>query len=190
VPPAPSKEEAFTPEPEKSAAPLPHSPKITIPTKIKSDELKETPCIFRRKSDKSDLKEKQKEEVLPEKLEPFDNDQVILAWAEFKKLRLDGGAGDTEQLVLSRDMVKSGEHNLLISLASQLEVSILERFDQDVVQFFRKKLSNTLIQLENHVAVQNSSKKLYTSRDKFDHMVEQNPALKELKERLGLDFEY
>ena len=132
----------------------------------------------------------EKEEVLPERLELFDETQVIDAWTEFKDLRLKAGAGDTEQLVLSRKLNKSGENNILISLASQLELSILERFEQDMVQFFRKKLKNTLIQLDKKVAEQHSGKKLYTSRDKFDHMAEQNPILKELKERLGLDFEY
>jgi hypothetical protein len=33
-------------------------------------------------------------------------------------------------------------------------------------------------------------KVLYTNRDKFDYLVEINPALKELKERLGLDTEF
>jgi len=186
--PASSKEEKPLPIPEKAEAPAPHAPKIRIPTKIKSDQVKETPSIFRRKSEK--VEEEIKEEVLPEKLEPFHEDKVVLTWQTFKEIRLKSGAGDTEQLVLSREMKKSGDANIVISLASQLEVSILERFEQDIVQYFRKTLNNTTIQLDKHVAEQHSGKKLYTSRDKFDHMVEQNPTLKELKERLGLDFEY
>ncbi|MEQ8241339.1 MAG: hypothetical protein RIA69_19145 [Cyclobacteriaceae bacterium] len=189
MPSAPQKTEKNAPSSEQSSSPAPHAPKIKIPNQIKSDQLKETPSIFRRKADKPE-EEAEKEPVLPERLEPFDEPQVIQAWSEFKVLRLKDGAGDTEQLVLSRKVNKSGVNNILISLASQLEVSILERFEQDIVQFFRKKLNNTLIQLDKQVAEQNSSKKLYTSRDKFDHMAEQNPILKELKERLGLDFEY
>jgi DNA polymerase-3 subunit gamma/tau len=31
---------------------------------------------------------------------------------------------------------------------------------------------------------------LYTSREKFDYLVEKNPVLKELKEKLGLDTDF
>ncbi len=78
----------------------------------------------------------------------------------------------------------------MIQLSSSLEISILERLEQGIVQFFRKELKNSLIQLQKEVSEQEKSKKLYTSKEKYDYMVEQNPALKDLKERLGLDFEF
>lgn len=95
-----------------------------------------------------------------------------------------------EMLVLNRSVTKTGEHDVLIQLASSLEISILERQEQDIVQYFRKHLKNSLIQLQKAVSEQEKSKKLYTSKEKYDYMVEQNPALKALKERLGLDFEF
>ncbi len=78
----------------------------------------------------------------------------------------------------------------MIQLSSSLEISILERLEQGIVQFFRIKLKNSMIQLQKEVSEQEKSKKLYTSKEKYDYMVEQNPALKDLKERLGLDFEF
>jgi hypothetical protein len=38
--------------------------------------------------------------------------------------------------------------------------------------------------------VTDEKKVIYTNRDKFDHLAEKNPKLKELKERLGLDTEF
>ena len=51
-----------------------------------------------------------------------------------------------EMLVLNRSVTKTGEHDVLIQLASSLEISILERQEQDIVQYFRKHLKNSLIQ--------------------------------------------
>lgn len=87
-------------------------------------------------------------------------------------------------------MEKSGEHNIKILMESPLEASILDKFEADVIQFFRKKLSNTLIQMEREVREPEHKRQLYTSKEKYEYMSEQNPALRELKERLGLDFEY
>ncbi len=93
-------------------------------------------------------------------------------------------------LVLNRAVEKTGDHDVIIHLASSLETSILERLEQSIVQFFRKRLKNSFILLQKDVSEQEKSKKLYTSKEKYDYMVEQNPALKDLKERLGLDFEF
>ncbi|MFY0600046.1 MAG: hypothetical protein JXR03_10270 [Cyclobacteriaceae bacterium] len=95
-----------------------------------------------------------------------------------------------EQLILNRTIRRIEDYNVMISLSSSLETNILERAEQDIVQHLRSELKNTLLLLEKEVKEIETTKKLYTSKDKFEHMAEQNPALKELKERLGLDFEY
>lgn len=105
-------------------------------------------------------------------------------------MRLSKGASDTEKLVLDRRMEKSGESNIKLFLESQLEISILEKFEPEVIQYFRKNLKNTNIKIEKEVSEHDITKKLYTSKEKFEYMAEQNPALRMLKDRLGLDFEY
>ncbi len=81
-------------------------------------------------------------------------------------------------------------NEIVLHLGSQLEMTILAKIEQELVQFLRQELSNDLIILKKEVAEQQATQKLYTSQDKYEHMVEQNPALKTLKEKLGLDFEY
>ncbi|MFT6867895.1 MAG: hypothetical protein ACJA08_002741 [Cyclobacteriaceae bacterium] len=166
--------------------PIPHTPKITV-TKHGA-ESKETPSIFNRKKK---TEEEKGNEPKPEILSTaFSESQLQEAWLAFKEKRTNEGAGDMEQLVLNRSIRKSAENGVLISLASPLETNILDRAEQEIVQFLRSELKNSLILMEKEVKEQEMSKKLYTSRDKFEYMAEQNPALKELKERLGLDFEY
>lgn len=128
--------------------------------------------------------------MLEEKSNDFSEEDLQQAWEVFKQKRIADGASDTEMLVLHRNVVKSGECNAKIILESQLEISILEKFEQHLMKHFRQALENTSIQIEKEVSEQELTKSLYTSREKFDYMVQQNPALLVLKEKLGLDFDF
>ena len=99
-------------------------------------------------------------------------------------------AGDTDKLILNREVSKGEGHKVIIHLASQLEVSFLEKLEVELIQFLRSTLENDHITLERSIVQEEETKKLYTSKDIFEHMVKENPALKDLKDRLGLDFDY
>ena len=169
--------------------PAPATPKISPIVAATSSQPKETPSIFRKKSAEKEAKVEKAPEA-PKETNAFDEAALQQVWLAYKKESEEKGVSDTEMLVLNRTVTKTGEHDVLIQLASSLEISILERQEQGIVQYFRKHLKNSLIQLQKAVSEQEKSKKLYTSKEKYDYMVEQNPALKDLKERLGLDFEF
>ncbi|NQZ78778.1 MAG: hypothetical protein HRT61_22085 [Ekhidna sp.] len=118
----------------------------------------------------------------------FSNEDLQAAWEVFAEQK--PNAGDTERLILSKSVKKGENHSVIILLGSQLEVSFLEKFDTELVQFFRSHLQNDHIVLRTEIAELKEEKKLYTSTDIFDYMVKQNPDLKDLKDRLGLDFDY
>ena len=70
-----------------------------------------------------------------------------------------------------------------------MEFDILERFSEDLISYLRTRLNNSSIQVNGKLDQAEKAKKLYTSKDKYEYMIRQNPALKELKDRLGLDFD-
>lgn len=152
-------------------------------------EIKETPSLIRRPVSRvshaavSEPTSKAEDNA-------FTDEQVTEQWEQYKALRQQNGATDTEKLVLSRPLKKLEENNIQIFLESQLEISILEKFEADLIRFFRQSLGNTLIRLEKVISEQESTQNLYTSKEKFEYMAKQNPALRQLKDRLGLDFEY
>jgi len=131
-----------------------------------------------------------KKPLLEERKSEFSDEQVKESWQAFITMRKEQGASDMEQLVLGRVMSKLSETQVKILLDSQLEISILERFESELVQHLRKSLDNTFVTIEKEVSEEELTKNLYTSREKFDYMAQQNPALIELKERLGLDFDF
>lgn len=79
---------------------------------------------------------------------------------------------------------------ITLQLTNPVEESMLESFRHDLLQFLRDRLQNS--ELTIGVAMQdNTGKKvIYTAKEKFEHLAEKNPFLNELKDRLGLDWEY
>ncbi|MEP0987744.1 hypothetical protein [Ekhidna sp.] len=151
-----------------------------------SDKPKETPSIFGKKKSKEETGEASP--VIDKKETVYSEDDLQRVWKAFAEQKTD--AGDTERLVLSKSVKKGENHSVVIMLGSQLEVSFLEKFDAELVQYFRAELQNDHIVIRTEIAEIKDEKKLYTSTDIFDYMVKQNPDLKDLKDRLGLDFDY
>ncbi len=118
----------------------------------------------------------------------FSDEDLQRAWKAFGDQN--PHTENTDKLVLSAQVEKGEDHSVIITLNSQLEVRFLEKFDMELVRFLRDELKNDHIVLQTQIEEIRETKKLYTSKDIFDEMVKQNPDLKILKDRLGLDFDY
>lgn len=151
-----------------------------------SDKPKETPSIFGKKKAKEETTEAAA--VADKQANEFSEEDLQRVWKAFGEQK--ENAGDTERLVLGKAIKKGADHQVILMLGSQLEVSFLEKFDTELVQFLRKELANDHVVIRTEIEEVEEAKKLYTSTDIFDYMVKQNPDLKDLKDRLGLDFDY
>lgn len=178
-------------EPEVPAKDIPteRTPLVTGPANSSVAESKETPSLFRKKPLQA-ANPQEKESKVEKKGQEFTQKALSEVWSKFGEILKNKGAGDAEKLILGRELRKGEEHMVIIKLGSQLHVSILEKFELELVQYLRSELQNDHIQLTKLVEEKEEGRKLYTSKDKYDYMVEQNPALKTLKDKLGLDFEY
>jgi hypothetical protein len=125
--------------------------------------------------------------ILDKKEEAFTDEDLQRIWKKFSE---DREPADTDKLIMSREVKKGEDHDIIIYLSSQLEGSFLDKFYTELIQYLRTELKNDHISLKREVSKVAEVKKLYTSKDIFDHMVKQNPSLQELKDRLGLDFDY
>lgn len=67
---------------------------------------------------------------------------------------------------------------------------MLNNIKSELTTFLRDNLKNTTILVSGELNEADEKKMMYTARDKFDFLVEKNPVLKELKERLGLDTDF
>jgi DNA polymerase-3 subunit gamma/tau len=60
---------------------------------------------------------------------------------------------------------------------------------QDILVFLREKLKNNMILINTSVKTDDEQVKLYTSEEKYEHMLKKNPDLGKLKQDFNLDFE-
>jgi len=67
---------------------------------------------------------------------------------------------------------------------------MLINIKSELAGFLREKLKNSTIVVVGELKEQEDRKVIYTNREKFDYLVNKNPMLKELKDRLGLDTDF
>lgn len=79
---------------------------------------------------------------------------------------------------------------ITLSLTNPVEEQMLQSIKVDLLTYLRDKLSNGFIMLESEMQHQQTKKIAYTNKEKYEALVEKNPLLKTLQEKLGLDPEF
>jgi DNA polymerase-3 subunit gamma/tau len=120
----------------------------------------------------------------------FSQDDLLEKWNEY-----------ADRIKEDRPRMSSSLKHHLPSLGDALQIEVIfsnssqiEDFNrdikQDLVSFLEDALQNTQFKIIPVVQEQESNENiLYTSEEKYDHMIKKNPNLGKLKERFNLDFE-
>ena len=111
---------------------------------------------------------------------------LLKAWAEYAEQRKEQAA---EYQFLKRE-IQFNYPAILITLTNPFEETLLENFRRDFTQFLRDRLKNSQLTIQGILQASAGKKVIYTSKDKFDHLAEKNPHIKDLKDRLGLDWDF
>jgi hypothetical protein len=115
--------------------------------------------------------------------EPFTPEQLHLVWLDFAEQRKKFQA--EYQLLIQPFEIR--ENNIIIQLLSTVQETMLNNFKSDLIVHLRDNLRNNSILVMGELREQEEKQMLYTPRDKFEYLVEKNPVLKKLRDRLGLD---
>ena len=115
--------------------------------------------------------------------EPFTREQLHLVWLDFAEQRKKFQA--EYHLLIQPFEIK--ENNIVIQLLSTVQESMLNNFKSDLITHLRENLKNNSILVVGELREQEEKQMLYTPRDKFEYLLEKNPVLKKLRDRLGLD---
>ena len=117
---------------------------------------------------------------------------------EFSKEALEAAVKDFCSGLSERPMLQTLLNQCLLEQASETEFLVVlhyggqeQSFDeirQELLAHVREKLGNDFIEFKTEVRVLENSAKPYTNQEKFEEMCQKNPALLELKTKLGLDF--
>lgn len=122
-----------------------------------------------------------------ERDEPFTPEQLRAAWEEFAESRKKFQA----EYHLLRQPYDLKDNVITVPLHNSVEDMMLNGLRIELSTFVREKLKNYSVQIVGEMRIiEDTRKVMYTPREKFEYLMEKNPALKELKDRLGLDTDY
>jgi DNA polymerase-3 subunit gamma/tau len=148
-------------------------PNLKNPSSIKSEEEKEEVIEY----------------VTGKETNAFDQQDFIEAWGEYSFKA--NAEGKKSLSVLMKNYTPAVKENFRVEIQIENKIQHDELISERVyiLNFLRTRLRNFSITLEPIIAEVNAERKLYTSKDKYQHMVEKNPKLDELRKIFNLDLD-
>ncbi|MCQ2330834.1 MAG: DNA polymerase III subunit gamma/tau [Paludibacteraceae bacterium] len=118
---------------------------------------------------------------------PFTRDRLLTVWAGLKahfpkEDRL-------QRMLTDYTPVITGDNMLTLTLANPWQKEEFGSFGKQIMTIVRKELQNDLVKLQVTVEEYVKEQQAYTSQEKYKLLVQQNPALQEMREALNLQLE-
>ncbi len=126
--------------------------------------------------------ESDNQSVTPNYLEKFTFENAQKALHSFADER----DSETLKVMLKRNFVLDGT-TFKLQLDNQIQIDALTQLKQDLAVHLRQTLRNTTIQIAAEVVESNTERRPYTAQEKFEFLANKNPALLELRDKLGLE---
>lgn len=93
---------------------------------------------------------------------------------------------ETLKVMLKRNFELEGT-TLKLQLDNQIQFDTLTQLKQDLAVHLRQQLRNVSIQISAEIVETTGERRPYTAQEKFEYLANKNPALLELREKLGLE---
>ena len=93
------------------------------------------------------------------------------------------------EIAILKKEIKFEDKNIIFQLDNELEGSIFDDL-KNKLQYFLKETFKENIEIDKEVKVQEKSKTIYTNKDKYEYLSKKNKSLIDLKNKLGLDYEF
>lgn len=130
--------------------------------------------------------EEKKQTIETHESRPLTDEEIRKAWSEYADLKKNQVA---EFHLLSRQVDINGPI-VTVALANTVEEPLLQSITTDLLTYLRNRLKNPTIQIESVLKTEQVKRIAYTAKEKFDLLAEKNPALRELRDRMGLDTDF
>ena len=93
------------------------------------------------------------------------------------------------EIAILKKEISINNKTIIFHLDNELESSIFDDIKNKLQSFLKKKFKEE-ISIEKKVTIKEKEKTIYTNKDKFEYLTDKNKNLIELKNRLGLDYEF
>jgi DNA polymerase-3 subunit gamma/tau len=134
---------------------------------------------------------RQREEV--HQFMPLNEEKLKEAWDLFSQ-KLKENKNSATQSFQRAQLRIIGEHQFDVITFNNLEQKFIEQEKRNLIEFlkdfFHNKSLTFSVTIEEVVAPANESEKPMSKREQYQHIIEQYPLVKELRDRLKLDLDY
>ena len=158
-----------------------HIPSFSIKDKLAGQQATKSEEISENK-----ILESPKTEITIEN-QSFSELELIDKWQQFSdKL------GDKPRIfntLTSKEPKLEGEHTVTFQIDNNLQEEKINDIRAELLDFLRVELKNSKIELKLLMDESVQESKLYTSEEKFKHLLSKNEELGRLKQEFNLDFE-
>lgn len=136
-----------------------------------------------------------KEEIEPEYLSgdskiEFNSDMMLNSWNVYaEKIKKDGKI-NIFTIMTAYPPLLLENYIIELPIENKIQEDLLSTEKVDLLNYLRVQLKNFSIDLHTKQMEQTQKKRLYTSSEKYDHMLQKNPVLEQFKRKFNLDLDY
>ena len=119
----------------------------------------------------------------------FSEEKMIEVWKDFSEKVKDYGKTNL-YITLTAVLPTLSGTTINLKISNDTQQKILDENKIELLHYLRITLQNDSVEVKTEMSEEIKSDIPYTPKDKFNKMVEENPSLKILQKKLGLDPEY
>ena len=136
------------------------------------------------------LEEEVPDYISGESENPFTEDELLKLWNQYAGQIKQAGKINLFTLMTANPPSLKENHQIELILDNKTQENSLSNEKIDLLNFLRVELKNYKIDIITRYLEQTDKKRLYTSTERYQHMVEINPKLEDFKRRFNLDVDY
>ena len=164
--------------------------KITIPKLSAGTNSSLIPNLNDLEANYSKKEEIQAAYLIGESKLEFSSDSMLKFWNTYAEKIKKEGKINIFTIMTANPPVLLDNFLIELLIENKIQEDLLNSEKVDLLNYLRVELKNFSIDLQTRHMEQTQKKRLYTSSDKYQHMLEKNPNLEELKRRFNLDLDY
>ena len=164
--------------------------KITIPKLSSGTNSPLIPNLNDLEANYSKKEEIQTAVMMGESKLEFSSDSMLKFWNAYAEKIKKEGKINIFTIMTANPPVLLDNFLIELLIENKIQEDLLSSEKVDLLNYLRVEMKNFSIDFQTKYMEQTQKKRLYTSSDKYQHMLEKNPNLEEFKRRFNLDLDY
>lgn len=120
----------------------------------------------------------------------FNSDSLLRFWNTYAAKMKNEGKINIFTIMTSYPPRLLSDFVIELDIENKIQEDLLHTEKVELLNFLRTELKNFSIDLQTKLLEQIQKKRLYTSNEKYQHMLEKNPNLEEFRKRFNLDLDF